>query len=477
MSKKQEQIEIRKSKLADLRNRDVNPYPESFQPRVSSAEALDMDEGKRVRVAGRILSKRVMGKSSFVHIKDSEGKIQIFFSVNKLGIESYSDFKNTDIGDFIGVEGELFITRTGEKTVMASGYVMLGKSLRPLPEKWHGLRDIEKRYRMRYLDMLVNPPSSKTLKARSAILESLREVLKKRKFIEVQTPILQDVAGGAAAKPFTTLHNVYNTNLYMRIAPELYLKRLLVGGWERVFEIGSNFRNEGLSAKHNPEFTMMEIYSAYTDYKFMMKLARELIVSSAEKLKSKGFNISESIFNEWSERDYWQLLSSYTGEEFSCDMDFEQAKRKADKLNVPPGKDSKEKVLDRIFSQYVEPELVKPTFVTGYLSSSSPLAKQTSGNSDLAQRFEIFINGMELGNAYSEQNDPETQRKVLEKQSEENNMPVDEDFIKALEYGMPPASGLGIGIDRLAMILTGAENIREVILFPMLKPLGSENKA
>ncbi len=476
MKKKQDQREIRKEKLKKLKREGVEPYPHSFQPRISSSRALNMIEGEKVRVSGRLVSKRVMGKSSFAHIKDSAGQIQLFMSLDKLGEEKYRLFKDIDIGDFIGAEGELFLTRTGEKTVMAQDFVFLTKSLRPLPEKWHRLRDVETRYRKRYLDILVNPESSDILRARSFIIEGIREFLTERNFIEVQTPVLQEVAGGAAAKPFKTLHNVYHTHLYMRIAPELYLKRLLVGGWDRVFEIGNNFRNEGLSAMHNPEFTMAEIYAAYTDYNFMKKIAKEIIVSVAEKMKKMGYSVPPEILKEWKQADYWELLTSHTGHDFSPEMDYEKIKEAADILKIPPGKDSAEKLLDRIFSHYVEDKLLSPTIVSGYPASASPLAKKSPRNPLVAQRFEIFIKGMELGNAYSEQNDPGVQREIFEKQAEEEGSDIDLDFLEALEYGMPPASGLGIGVDRLTMALTGAESIREVILFPMLKPVNSQDR-
>ncbi len=470
MNKKQNQTEIRKDKLTKLRESGVNPYPHSFENRIDALEALKIKDGVKVRVCGRIMSRRIMGKSSFAHIKDVSGQIQVFMAVDKLGRENYDLFRDTDIGDFIGVEGELFVTRAGEKTVMAEAFTILSKSLRPLPEKWHGLKDVETRYRKRYLDILVNPESSKILKARSIITAAIREFLESRRFCEVQTPVLQDIAGGAAARPFKTLHNVYNTDLYMRIAPELYLKRLLVGGWERVFEMGTNFRNEGLSSMHNPEFTMLEVYAAYTDYNFMMDLAEEMVKSVAGKIVDEGFSVPENIMGEWVRKDYWELLKVHTGEDFTPEITYDEVKKKAEYLKIPPGKDSIEKMLDRIFSHYVEEKLSDPTFVTGYPSSASPLAKQSPENPGIAERFEIFINGSELGNAYSEQNDPEIQKEVFLKQASGSTSPVDNDYIEALEYGMPPASGLGIGVDRLTMVLTGAETIREVLLFPMLKP-------
>ncbi len=456
---------IRKEKLEALREKGYNPYPNKYEGRVTASSALQKNEGEFVKIAGRLMSKRMMGKAAFSHLKDSTGQIQVYIRLNEAGEEAFEIFKDLDIGDFIGVGGELFVTRTGEKTVLVKELKFLSKSLRPLPEKWHKLRDVETRYRKRYLDILVNEDSTKILKARTFTINEIRSVLIERKFIEVETPILQDIPGGADARPFKTHHNVYDTELSLRIAPELYLKRLLVGGWDNVFEIGRNFRNEGISTRHNPEFTMLEVYSAYTDYRYMMDLAKEIIIGVWNKLKD-SFQSSIDFSAGWEEKNIWELISRYTKMEISPHDSFEELKEKAEKLDVPPGKDTEVKIVDRIFSKYVENKLINPTFVTGYLSRHSPLAKKSHTDEKFAERFEIFIGGQEIGNAYSEQNDPEVQRKMFEVQSKK----IDEEYIEALEYGMPPASGLGIGIDRLVMLVTGVESIREVILFPMLKP-------
>jgi len=471
-----QQFELRKQKLSEVKKKGVNPYPAVYEGRINASSALEKSEGERVKVAGRLMSKREMGKSAFSHIKDSTGQIQVYVRQDKIGEESFDFFKTVDIGDFIGAEGELFVTRTGEKTVLAGSFELLSKSLRPLPEKWHGLKDVEIRYRKRYLDILTNPESSKALKARTFVISEIRRELLEKDYIEVETPILQTVAGGAAARPFRTFHNTYDIDLFLRIAPELYLKRLLVGGWDRVYEIGRNFRNEGISVRHNPEFTMLEVYCAYTDYRYMMELSKKMIIGAARKLKEAGYSVPEYIFRGWEEKNLWELMSEHTGLKFSYDDSFDEIRKKADRLKVPPGKDSHQKVVDRIFTNFVQDKLVEPTFVTGFLSKHSPLAKRSSENQEIAERFEIFIGGQEIGNAYSEQNDPEIQREMFELQAEgpedeETCRQVDYDFLEALEYGMPPASGLGIGIDRLVILLSGSESIREVILFPMLKPV------
>ncbi|MDA3792519.1 MAG: lysine--tRNA ligase [Elusimicrobia bacterium] len=476
MKKNKDQVEIRKEKLQSFKSKNIDVYPNSYDRKMDATAALQKDKGESVKVAGRIMSKRVMGGSAFCHIKDSTGKIQFYIRKDKVGPEKYEFFKQIDIGDFVGVEGELFMTNTGEKTVLAGDLEFLSKSLRPLPEKWHKLQDKETRYRKRYLDILVNDESSGLLKIRSKTISKIRSILEDKKFIEVETPILQPLPGGAAARPFKTHHNTFDTELFLRIAPELYLKRLLVGGWDRVFEIGRNFRNEGISTRHNPEFTMLEVYSAYTDYRFMMEFAKNIISGVGDMIKEEGYEASVDLTKDWREKDMWELMSKYTGIKFSPGDSFDELKKKAARLDVPPGKDSPDKVADRIFSKYVEPELISPTIVTGYLSKFSPLAKSSSEDERIAERFEIFVGGQEIGNAYSEQNNPLVQREMFERQLKEKDEEsdineIDDDYLEALEYGMPPASGLGIGIDRLIMLLTGAESIREVILFPMLKPV------
>ncbi len=471
-----QQADIRREKLDSLKGRGIDPYPSCGDPGTDTSEALKLDDGQQVRISGRIMSRRLMGKAAFAHLQDSAGRMQVYIRKDKAGEDVLGLFKELDLGDFIGVEGEVFTTRTGEKTVMVSKMDFLSKALRPMPEKWHGLRDKELRYRKRYLDTLVNAESSEFLRARSRIIGSIRNLLEEKGFAEVETPILQNIPGGAAARPFTTHHNVYDTGLYLRIAPELYLKRLLVGGWDRVFEIGRNFRNEGVSTRHNPEFTMLEVYRSYTDYTYMMDLSREIILSAAAKL-GEGFTPAVDVSSGWKKENLWELIRKHTGVEFSPEDSLEELKKKAASLDVPPGKDSAAKVVDRVFSAHVQDKLIEPVFVTGYPAKDSPLAKSSPDNGIFAERFELYINGQEIGNAYTEQNDPLIQREMFEAQAGEKSREgipsgVDEEYLEALEHGMPPASGLGIGIDRLVMVLTGAESIREVILFPMLRPEG-----
>ncbi len=470
------QISIRKKKLKELENKGIEGYPSRTPRRIDLSQALEKSEGEKIGVSGRMVSRRVMGKASFAHMQDSTGKMQVYVRKDIVGEENLLLFKELDIGDFLWVEGELFTTRTGEKTVMAKEFKLLSKSLRPLPEKWHGLRDKELRYRKRYLDILSNSDSSEILKSRSIVINSIRNSLSSEGFIEVETPVLQDIPGGASARPFKTYHNAFDSDFFMRIAPELYLKRLLVGGWDRVFEIGKNFRNEGISTQHNPEFTMLEVYCAYSDYRYMMDLSKKIILSVSKTLKDKGYEVATDLDRGWKEKNMWALITEHTEVEFSPEDSFEELKEKAEKLQVPPGKDSPEKVLDRVFSKYVQPKLKEPVFITGFLSEYSPLAKTSPDDRRIAERFEIFINGQEVGNAYTEQNNPHMQRKMFEKQLTDNREEgftgkMDLDYIEALEYGMPPASGLGIGVDRLVMLLSGAESIKEVMLFPMLRPL------
>jgi lysyl-tRNA synthetase class 2 len=478
MEEVKDQFEIRKSKLEALKDKVDSLYPTQFEDRTEIADSVNKEDGTYVKSAGRIMSKRNMGKACFAHIKDSTGQIQVYVRLDKAGEVAFEIFKSLDIGDFVGVGGEVFLTRTGEKTVLVEELKFLAKSLRPLPEKWHGLKDIETRYRKRYLDLIVNNESSDLLKLRTKIINEVRNILVEKDYLEVETPILQTIPGGAAARPFLTHHNVYNADISLRIAPELYLKRLIVGGWDNVFEIGRNFRNEGVSTRHNPEFTMLEAYSAYNNYNYMMDLSKEIITTVWNKFKDQVTS-SIDLSQGWEERNIWDLISEHTGMKFTPEDSFEELKEKANKLDVPPGKDSPEKVVDRIFSKFVEEKLVQPTFVTGYLAKHSPLAKKSEENPVLAERFEIFIGGQEVGNAYSEQNDPDVQYKMFKMQvdeydDDEHSKNIDDDYVEALEYGMPPAAGLGIGIDRLVMLMTGAESIREVILFPMLKPLNKE---
>jgi lysyl-tRNA synthetase class 2 len=478
-----ELMRIRRDKLAELRTNGIDPYGEKYDRSNMSREItsdFEKFEGRKVRVAGRIIAKRVMGKASFAHIQDSSGRIQIYVRLNDVGREIYDFFLKLDIGDFIGVAGKVFRTRMGEITVAAEEITILAKSLRPLPEKWHGLRDVELRYRQRYVDLIVNPEVKETFVLRSKIIHFIRRRLDQKGFLEVETPMMHPIPGGAAARPFITYHNALDTNLYLRVAPELYLKRLLVGGFEKIYEINRNFRNEGISTKHNPEFTMLELYQSYADYGDMMSLTEDLIYSLAEEVLG-----SSSITCEGTEIDLsppWKRISMLDTVEQYSSLDFSalkgpgEAYRAARQIGVDvQPSDSWGSILNAVFEEKVEPELIQPTFVLDYPVEISPLAKAKKDQPELTSRFELFIYGREIANAFSELNDPLDQKarflKQVEKRKsgdEEAHM-MDEDYITALEYGMPPAGGLGIGIDRLIMLLTGSPSIRDVILFPLMK--------
>ncbi|MEL0119141.1 MAG: lysine--tRNA ligase, partial [Opitutae bacterium] len=440
-------------------------------------EKLGLEETEEtVSVAGRIVTFRVMGKATFLKIQDREGVLQIYVKRDEVGEEEYKVFKKLDLGDIIGVTGPLFVTKTGEVTVRAHSYALVCKALRPLPEKWHGLSDNEQIYRQRYLDLIVNEQSRNRFRQRSAIIREIREFLWEREFIEVETPMMQSVAGGAAARPFTTHFNALDCDFFLRIALELYLKRLLVGGMDRVFELGRVFRNEGLSRRHNPEFTMLEAYQAYTDFRGMMELTRGLIQRSAETVlgslqvaRPEGDEIDLS--GKWREVSYKDLIREATddGDWFS--------RSKSDKLNavnklgihVDPSLEDFE-VTNDVFEKLVEPKLIQPTFVTHIPVELCPLAKLNPEDPSTLDVFELCINGQEIAPAYSEQNDPLLQRKMFEQQVGEEVQNLDNDFLLALEHGMPPAGGMGLGIDRLVIFLTGASNIRDTILFPSLRP-------
>lgn len=443
-------------------------------------EAQSVSGEEKIRLAGRVTAWREHGKNTFGDILDDSGKIQIYLKMDTLGEEAYQDLKLLDMGDWIGIEGYLFITKKGELTLHVEKLELLAKSLRPLPEKWHGLRDVETRYRQRYLDLISNPEVKETFLKRSRIISEMRVFLEREGFLEVETPMLQPLVGGATAKPFITYHNTLEMNLYLRIAPELYLKRLIVGGFEKVFEINRNFRNEGVSTRHNPEFTMMELYQAYTDYHGMMDLTERMFSAIAQKVCG-----SMKVSYEGKEIDFtpsWRRISLYdsvkevTGEDVSQLATREEAADLARKLKVPikPNYD-KAKIVSEIFEAYVEPTLIHPTFITDYPLELSPLAKKHRTNPALTERFELFIAGKEIGNAYSELNDPLDQKERFLKQieareagDEEAHM-LDEDYLIALEHGMPPAGGLGIGVDRLVMLLTDSPSIRDVILFPHMR--------
>jgi lysyl-tRNA synthetase class 2 len=478
-------LRIRRNKLKDLRNRGKDPFKAvSFDTSSNAVEIKDnfeKMEGTRVSLAGRIMSKREMGKASFADIQDGHGRIQLFFKVDEVGQESYEEFKKLDIGDIIGVKGSVFKTHKGEISVRVESYELLSKSLQPLPEKWHGLKDVDLRYRQRYVDLIVNPGVKDTFIKRSKIIGSMRRFLDSRGFIEVETPILNVIPGGGAAKPFVTYHNALDMELYLRIAPELYLKRLLVGGFEKVYEIGRLFRNEGISVKHNPEFTSMEVYQAYTDYKGMMELTEQMIshivtdVCGSLEVEYQGMRVDFSL--PWKRITMADAVKEYCGVDFNTIEDDLQATRILKEKGIDTGKTVKKgEVLNMLFEEYVEEHLVQPTFVYDYPVEVSPLAKRKPDMPGMTERFELFITGREIGNAFTELNDPEDQKERFldqvrkrEEGNEEANM-MDEDFLLSLEYGMPPAGGLGIGIDRLVMILTDSPSIRDVLLFPTMKP-------
>jgi lysyl-tRNA synthetase class 2 len=478
-------LRVRQQKLRELRESGNDPFrivkydvTDNTRSIVTNYEAF---EGKRVSLAGRLMSKRGMGKSSFCDIQDRDGRIQLYVRINELGEAAYEDFKKLDIGDIIGVAGEVFKTRMGEISVKVDSYMLLSKSLRPLPEKFHGLRDTDTRYRQRYLDLIVNPEVRKTFIMRSRIISAIRRYMDARDFIEVDTPILNLIPGGAAARPFITHHNALDLDMYLRIAPELFLKRLIVGGLERVYELGRMFRNEGMDVKHNPEFSMMEMYQAYTDYHGMMELAENLISSVAQevlgtmKVTYQGCEID--LTPPWRRLTMREAVLEYSGVDFDLVKDDLEARRLARERGIEfEGNPTKGEVMSLFFEEYAESQLVQPTFIMDYPVEISPLTKRKPDRPELTERFEIFITGREFGNAYSELNDPMDQKerfidqvKKREAGDEEANM-MDEDFIIALEHGLPPTGGMGIGIDRVVMLLTDSSSIRDVLLFPTMKP-------
>ena len=477
-----DQHAVRRQKLADLRAAGQDPFRANCEQTHFSAEALKLyvdgqDNAVTVSVAGRLVTIRDMGKSQFVKILDQEGLIQLYVRKDVIGDDAYAAFKKLDMGDFIGVTGTLFKTKSGEVTVRADKYTLVSKSLRPLPEKWHGLTDAEQVYRQRYLDLIVNMESRERLIKRGKIVSTIRHFLEDRRFLEVETPILQGVAGGAAAKPFLTHHNALGCDFVLRISLELYLKRMLVGGFDRVFEIGRNFRNEGLSRRHNPEFTMLEVYQAYSDHRGMMKLIKDMLttlcrdVLGTTKIKHAASGQEIDFGGEWREVKYKDLIVEATGdtEWFSRSKADKMAKAKAMGLDIHPGWEEFE-ITNEIFSKKIEPTLIQPTFVLNLPQELCPLAKLSQTEPGTLDVFELTIGGMEIAPAYSEQNDPDVQRQMFEAQAGEEVQKIDNDFLLALEHGMPPAGGMGIGIDRLCILLTGAESIRDVILYPQLRP-------
>ena len=483
-------IKQRRSKLEELRNRG-NAYPNSFRRDSLSQDLKDQCEGlskedleakeMTVSVAGRIMLQRIMGKASFITLQDMKGQIQAYVRSNDLPEGQYDDFKTWDLGDIVGIKGKLFLTKTGELTVNAESIEMLTKSLRPLPEKHSGLVDTEQRYRKRYLDLITNPESLEVFKKRSQFIAAIREYFLDNEYQEVETPMMHSILGGAAAKPFATHHNALDMDLYLRIAPELYLKRLMVGGIEKVFEINRNFRNEGLSTKHNPEFTMLEYYTAYADYNDQMSFIEDLLkvvskkVIGTSEIEQEGtiYDFSKS-FERISLKDsVAQKLSAEPTSLDNRDFLLETAKKyKIEDLDDL----SDGKILFELFEELVEEELMHPTFVTGYPKDVSPLSRSSDDDPSVVDRFELFIGGKEIANGFSELNDPDDQadrfREQVEQKSkgDEEAMEFDSDYVEALEYGLPPCAGVGIGIDRLVMLLTGAKSIRDVLLFPQMKP-------
>ncbi|OQX56097.1 MAG: lysine--tRNA ligase [Candidatus Cloacimonas sp. 4484_209] len=478
-----DQKRIRIEKLEKLRELGVNPYPYRFETTHTTADIKNQEKeiiGKDgISIAGRIMAKRGHGKTVFADLKDKTGKLQVYFRKDKLGDKPFEIVKLLDIGDFIGVTGEIFRTGTGEITLLVKDFILLAKSLFPLPEKWHGLKDKETRYRKRYLDLMMNDDVKETFIIRAKIIKRMREILNGKGFIEVETPVLQPLYGGAFAKPFKTYYNVLERDYFLRISDELYLKRLIIGGIDKVYEICKDFRNEGIDKLHNPEFTMMEAYEAYADYLDMLNLTEELITDIVKNINGNlrlEFQGKEIDFSRpWRKVSFYGVLKDYAGKDlsnFSQDELFAFAKEQG--IDVEKNT-SRGKLLDEIFSEKVEPNLIQPTFVIDYPIDISPLAKRHREKTGVVERFEPFVAGMEIGNAFSELNDPIDQRerfieqKKMRESGDEEFQVLDEDFLTAMEHGMPPTGGLGIGIDRLVMILTNAPSIREVILFPQLK--------
>lgn len=480
-------MQIRRDKLKELQEQGKDPFEITKFNRTNTAGEIKANyeqfEQKDVTVAGRIIAKRIMGKASFCTIQDSDEKIQSYVSINDLGEESYKAFKTFDIGDIIGITGFVFKTRTEEISVHAKEVTLLSKSLRPLPEKFHGLKDVDLRYRQRYVDLIVNPEVKETFILRSKIIKEVKAYLDNKGYLEVDTPILNTIAGGAAARPFITHHNTLDLDMYLRIANELYLKRLIVGGFDKVYEMGRMFRNEGMDIKHNPEFTNIEMYSAYEDYNDMMDLTEDMFRTVANNVLGKttityqGTEID--LGSKWKRITMIDAIKEVTGVDFNTINTDEEAIAIANEKNVEIDelKKTRGDIINTFFEEFVEETLVQPTFIYDYPVEVSPLTKKKPSDKRLTERFEVFIGGREYGNAYSELNDPIDQYERFKKQveareagDEEANM-MDDDFIQALEYGMPPTGGLGIGIDRMVMLLTDSASIRDVLLFPTMKPL------
>ncbi len=488
-----ELLQIRRDKLSELVAAGKDPYQITKFPRTDSAQEIvdgfeNGYEGKQVAIAGRIMGWRDMGKANFIDLRDGSGRIQVYVKINEIGEEAFAEFSKWDLGDIIGVRGEVFRTRRGEISVKAEELTLLSKSLRPLPEKWHGLKDTDTRYRQRYLDLIANPEVKDTFVKRSRIITAIREFLDNKGFLEVETPVLHTIAGGASARPFITHHNALNIDLYMRIALELYLKRLIVGGFDKVYEIGRNFRNEGMDVRHNPEFTMIELYEAYSDYNDIMDLTEELIRYAANKVLGSGKvtygGVQIDLDREFERISMVDAVKKYAGVDFDAITSLEEAREAAKAHNIEfEQRHLKGDILNLFFEEYVEEKLIQPTFVTGHPVDISPLSKRMKDKPEYTERFELFITGREFANAFSELNDPIDQRQRFEHQMElraqgdEEAAELDEDFLVALEHGLPPTGGMGMGIDRLVMLLTDSPSIRDVLLFPTMKPLGGSDSS
>lgn len=487
---KNDQMQVRLDKLAVLREQGIDPFGQKYVRTHSAQEIIAnyndqtkeslTQQAVQVKIAGRLVAKRVQGKASFAHLQDMSGKIQIYVRRDRVGQEQYEVFRTVDIGDFLGISGEVFKTNRGEISIKADEVTFLSKALRPLPEKYHGLRDIEQRYRRRYLDLIMNPEVKETFQARSRIISSMRSYLDEQGFLEVETPTLQTIPGGGHASPFVTHHNALDMQLYMRIALELYLKRLIIGGIEKVYEIGRVYRNEGISTRHNPEFTMLELYEAYADFHDMMDLTEGMIVHIAQEMKGttkisyQGQEIDLS--PGWLRKSMTELIHEHIGVDFTQQMTDQEAHELAKQHGVEVTPEmSFGHIVNEFFEQKVEETLVQPTFVYGHPVEISPLAKKNAQDPRFTDRFELFIVGRELANAFTELNDPIDQRARFEAQALEKAAgndeahPMDEEFVEAMEFGMPPTGGLGIGVDRLVMLLTDSASIRDVLLFPHMR--------
>lgn len=487
-----EQMQVRLDKMHKIEEKGLKPFGYRYEFTHRSGDVKEnfdalAEAETEVKLAGRVMAIRGHGKTCFMDMQDKDGRIQVYVRKDVLGEENYALIKMMDIGDTVGVTGTVFRTHMGEVSIKAVALEMLSKSLRPLPEKWHGLKDVETRYRQRYVDLIVNPDVRDTFVKRSQIIRSVRDVLDSHGFLEVETPILNTIAGGAAARPFISYHNALDMQVYMRIAPELYLKRLIVGGMDRVYELGRVFRNEGIDNRHNPEFTSVEIYQAFADYRDMMDLTEEVVVKTAEKvlgttkINYEGTEIE--LASPWKRISMIDAVKEYAGKDFTNVTDLEEARAMAKELNVEVEATwGIGKIINACFEEYVEDKLIQPTFITGHPKEISPLAKSNPENPEITDRFEAFIYGREICNGFTELNDPIDQRERFLKQVEERangdeeaNM-MDEDFVTALEYGLPPTGGLGIGIDRLVMFLTDSSTIRDVLFFPTMKPLKGEQQ-